>query len=363
MPNAVPPAVDLWLQDAGSDSGYLLEALVAASQDARGGGGIFAWTNSAGLIALFESRDFARLLRRFGYDLIVGIDSITNEKAIEALQEATERYRKLKVRVFVHDQRPIFHPKLSWFVFDGGVKLVVGSGNLTMGGLKSNWEAFTVITLAPPKSDQILDQIAAWTSQWSDCLRTLDDPEVQSLAARNTGTERTFRRQRGRRRERAPRATAESTLLLVAEIPKSSDRASQANFTLDNYEHFFGAQLGSTRQILLYHVKSDGGLDPVESRPSVQRRSRNYSFELNALKGLPPDAGRAIGVFLRLETGLFLYVILVPSSAGYDEVSSYLDTHATGPASQLRRFRTEDIQSLRHAWPDAPLWRAEAPEL
>jgi hypothetical protein len=363
VPAEVPPSADLWLQDAGSDTAYLLEALISACQGATGGGGLFAWTSAAGSTALFDNRDFARLLRRSGFDLIVGIDSITDERAIEALKSATGKYPKLKVRIFLHGQRSLFHPKLSWFSVDGGLRLIVGSGNLTMGGLKANWEAFTIVTLSQPRAQEILDQIAVWIEQWQDCLLPLDHPDVEAQAKQNTGNERSFKRQRRPRERQSPRAVVESTVLLVAEIPKSSDRASQANFNRDNYEHFFGAQIGSTRQILLYHVRSDGSVDPVESRPSVQRKSRNYSFELNALKDLPSNSGRAIGVFLRLETGLFLYVILIPTTSGYGAVSSFLGSHATGPARELRRYRTEDVDSLRQAWPDSPLWKAASPEL
>jgi hypothetical protein len=113
----------------------------------------------------------------------------------------------------------------------------------------------------------------------------------------------------------------------------------------------------------MYEVAADGSLGDLESRPSVEVKSQNYRFELAAAKGVAyPADGRPIGVFMRLDTGEFLYVLLLPGDAGYAAVSAFLDTEWDGPARQVRRVRTS-VKALKSAWPNAPLWKAALPKL
>lgn len=48
--------------------------------------------------------------------------------------------------------RPTFHPKLYYFKKPGTALLIIGSGNLTSGGLFTNYEANAVMELARPSS-------------------------------------------------------------------------------------------------------------------------------------------------------------------------------------------------------------------
>lgn len=162
------------------------------------------------------------------------------------------------------------------------------------------------------------------------------------------------------------KTSQDSTLtVLVAALPASKDRWGQANFTLDIYENYFGAKVGTKRIISLQHVRSDGTLEDIEQTESVESKSHNYRFELDAAQGDPPD-GRPISVFLRLENRMFLYRLLTQSDNGYDQAAQILETHwdreeddvpailrgATPP--EVPRVLI-NVNELRRMWPDCPL--------
>lgn len=354
--------IELRFQDAGGDTNYLLEALAEGSLSATSGGGIFAWANASGARSFLGSVPFEALIQRSTFHLVVGTDSITDTAAVESLRLFRDKWPQLNVEAFVHDKSALFHSKLAWFVAPGEVRLIVGSGNLTMGGLKANWEAFTFARASGRSATELLAQIESWLVKWRPNLVPLDDPRVRNAASSNTGSERSLRG--GTRARRAePSAAEEGSEILIAEIPRAGSRWQQANFDLHSYTTFFGAEVGSQKNILLYHVGLGGSVGNVEVRPSVEVRSRNFRFELSGARGSYPPGGRPIAVFLRLASGEFLYMLLVPGDRWHEEAAAAL-TARVGPetAGRIRRARL-DPESGRAALPDAPLWVVRVPEL
>jgi len=210
---------DLRFQDAGSDVDYLLEALAEGSDGASSGGAIFAWSNSSGARAFFGSASFEALIHRGVFTLVVGTDSITDEAAVQALIEFRDRWTNLKVDAFVHDQSALFHPKLAWFSAGSELRLIVGSGNLTMGGLKGNWEAFSFTRMSGQQAKDTLARLDGWLAKWQTNLVPLDHPRVRDAAKANTGSERSLRGG-SRKRRVEPEASEEGSEVLLAEIPK-----------------------------------------------------------------------------------------------------------------------------------------------
>ena len=91
--------------------------------------------------------------------LLVGIDAVTNRHALERLQELEHQYESLSVHVFRNPTDALFHPKVARFDYpDGRRSMIVGSGNLTPGGLRQNFEAFSVIRAA---AGETLD-VSSW---------------------------------------------------------------------------------------------------------------------------------------------------------------------------------------------------------
>jgi hypothetical protein len=353
----------LHFQSAGAESGYLLEHLLIESIGAKRGGGIYAWANTAGIRTLISDPIFIEFLKDANFRLYVGLDSITDVAAIDALDSLASQYWRLDVRAFLNPGSGLFHPKLSWFESNEQLTLVIGSGNLTMGGLKNNWEAFTVTKLTGDQAALMLDRIEAWLTTLGPNLLPLSDSRVRERAAQNTGSERNLKREPVAHSP-TPVIASETNAILVAEIPRSGDRWAQANFDRDHYENFFGAAVGSQRRIVLYNVEQDGRLGNVESRPSVEVASQNYRFELAAAKNIPyPSDGRPIGVFFRLNTGDFLYQLILPDDPGYSELEALLTSHFPGSSPHHMRRIDVSVDALRAAWPNSPLWIAGLPPL
>ena len=351
-------------QVAGTRGGNLLERLLLESMGAESGGGIFAWANSVGAKLLLEDEVFDTFLTNGDFKLIIGTDSITDAAAIDRLSNIAIRRPRLDLHAFVSPSSGLFHPKLAWFEHDGYLSLIVGSGNLTKGGLISNWEAFTISRLTGELEKSARKEIDLFLSSVGDYLLPVSDPEVSRLVAGNSGNERNLRRGHPSRRTSVSDIMKSTADVLVAEIPKQMDRAAQANFTKAIYVNFFGAEVGNpTRRIVLTEVNEDGTMGEIETRKSVESQSQNYRFELSAMKDkpVPVDAPR-IGVFLKLISGEFLYMVFWPKGFGYTEYSTLLDSLYSGPANQLRRVLCSPGEAKKW-WTKSPLWATALPEL
>jgi hypothetical protein len=333
---------------------YLLEELVGAARDASTGVAIFAFASRDGARLLIGDAEFQALLHRGSFELVVGIDAITNVPAIGQLRAYAAASPSLNVRVFVHDTDALFHPKLAWFAWNGGGAAFVGSGNLTPGGLAENWEAYARVALDAAGCAALEKQWGDWCSAHAGELLDLDDPEVDTRAALNIQR----RRPRGKPAPAGVPQTAAGDRVLLAEIPKASDRWKQANFDLESFRGFFGADPVASHRIVLWRLDNTGAVQGVESRPTVSVRSHNFRIELEAAAGLAYPAGddRPIGAFLRTAPRRFRYVLLMPGDTGYDDAMRLLE-RAEGPRrpSRMRRhsFDRDDVEA---EWPESPLF-------
>jgi hypothetical protein len=208
-----------------------------------------------------------------------------------------------------------------------------------------------------------LAQIEAFLTEVTDSLLPITDPAVAVRVAQNTGNERTIRTATPARAARASSVIPAIEDVLVTEFPVTRDRPAQANFKRKDYEGFFGAEESTLRRVTLRLVDGTGDTGEIQSRPTVFRRSRNFSFELDGLKtAIDADTGRPIGLFLRLSTGEFLYSVFPPGQPGFSELDTVLSSRSTEPHNQMRRVRLS-ASELATAWPDAPILRVAVPAL
>ena len=341
--------MEICIQDPSwPESEYLLERIIESSSDATCGGAAFAFATIGGVRLLLQDESFCRFLSRSSFDLLVGVDAVTNLAALECMGSCMVRYPSLSVRVFFNDLRDsLFHPKLCWFRGPGRTVCLVGSGNLTPGGLRSNREAFTVFWLDRHQSRQFDEAWSSWLALHLERLLLPDHPDVLKRAKANRGTERPphwshdalIEDSGGHISVGVPRSDADA--VLIAEIPKSGDRWNQANFDLETFRNYFGAIPGHTQRIILTHIDSEGKVGPEEVRPSVAVSSHNFRFELDAASGLRyPRRGRPIGVFVRVATRTFRYRLLMPGTRAHASATKYLDDNCPAPPRGLRRFVT-----------------------
>lgn len=359
----------LLIQDPNdNDTVYLIEALLEACCGACRGGGAFSFASAAGAQLLLDDEVFRGFAATNKFDLVVGIDAITDTKALDAIDGMAKIAAGLQARVFFHELKgALFHPKLCWFRHKAGGRLVVGSGNLTVRGLRGNWEAFAVNALNSTEANAVESVWTKWTQMNLEALVPLTDSRARERAKKNgewaplgdkTNVKKPGRgRSGGAASDEADTGTIKpDDTVLIAEIPRGGNRWNQANFDLDNYKNFFGAKKDTQRRMIFQHVDRNGKLGELESRPSIAVKSRNWRFELDAGAGLTyPAKNRPIGVFVRVATRNFRYHLLMPRRAGYAKVLAFLRQRWTGLSGRVRRVRVE-ARELQKAWPDAKLW-------
>ena len=344
----------LRLQDPASDANNFLEILLESTADADRGAATFAFSSVRGVRLLLSDTTFKNFLRRSRFELIVGVDRVTVPDVLELLQVAQEQYTGFRVRAFLNRRTDaLFHPKLCWFAAATTGRVLVGSANLTGGGLLNNWEAL---------GDAVLrgNRLTIFEATWNDWLalneenlREPDDPAVVARASQNEG-------QRLRRHEEdlvevsdtEPPTIGTEGDVLVAEIPKASNRWRQANFDKNNFVHFFGLQPGVPRRVVLFPVRENGEVGDQEVRPSVDVASRNFRIELGQAAAFNyPVEGRPIGVFLKLGTRRFRYRLVMPGQPRYEAVSAFLTQRTAPHPTRVRRLRTV-FRELQEQVPD-----------
>lgn len=346
----------------------LLSALLLGAHSADSGGGIFAWSNVHGSRALFESPQFRAFLNRGTFQLIVGTDSITDSATVELLRSYQEEIEGLSIRALVHNRQALFHPKFAWFCSGADLRLIVGSGNLTRGGLQANWEIFGESTLQSELAEEQMRAINSWVSAHQNLLLELDDDAVAEAVSRNDGDERNLR---NATRSSSPSASivAGGERCLVAQIPKSrkdkhgNSMFSQANFNRETFVDFFEVE-GNQNEILLFHVESNGSLGALESRQGLTKpSSSNYYFELGSAAGIPHSgANPPIAVFLALDSGAYLYLHRLPGETGYAELDGLLTERFIPSGNQGKRV-VVTRETLGHYWPTCPVLKAPEPAI
>ncbi len=347
----------VYFQDPDDNSGtYLLESLLNACELSDYGGGAYAFASASGLSLLLDDDEFIKFVNRGSFELIIGVDAITDIRAIEKVKERISAIPTLTAKVFLTPSGgPIFHPKISWFRRGNAGIVITGSGNLTDGGLRGNWEAFVVDTLDHAQLTSIQNAWDSFKASAPHRLVDLDHPEVQRRAAINA------KRPANLGGKKKPGITVATQQVLIAEIPDNNKRFTQANFHKKTFIGYFGAQPGAQHRVVFYSINTGGVPQAREVRPSVTSKSKNFRFELSALFGHTyPTSGRPIGVYVKISTRTFIYCVLFPNDTDYAVVAKYLQQHAIKKAKQvLEVFCT--VQDLKTVWPASPLWSATIP--
>ena len=340
------------LQDPASpDTVYLLEAIIDASRDAGSISGIFAFASRQGVDSLIGDPEIQEFLNGSEMTLLVGIDAVTTRGTLVRLMEHEQRLEHLNVQVFRSPTSALFHPKVVLFDYpDGRRTLVVGSGNLTPGGLRQNIEAFSVMRAAP---DEPFD-ITSWDrfmNEHANDMRAIDDDALHRAEQNEV-----WRRRRPRDVEpdfEPPVRTADR--FLVAQVPRAGDRWHQIHFNREVIEDFFRVQHGTAQRVFLVECRQDGTFAEQEIRPCVYSdANRNLRIEIASHRGeIYPDAGSPIAVFRELQVRSFAYMLLMPGDPGHNEMRMLTDELQSVGHGVPRTIT--DTANIRGFWPESPL--------
>lgn len=399
------------------NSKYLHETLISECEGCTSGAGAYAFATRDGINLLFLDDSFKEFLKTGTFTLIVGTDDITNEHSIVSLIELQEKYSpNLVVKAYVHNGKgSTFHPKFSWFQKNDSGALVLGSGNLTLKGLRHNREAYNVIQYDEAGITQVIDEWNRWFTHSAPFLFDITDPVVLAKAKQNSEKTRAVSKakatvqrdhaikpgdiklsdiyktqpkdKRTTKKATKSKKIADSTpqtlpavpaivdedfdvdfsywmfdrqaTALIAELPgKENSRMGQANFSKEIFQNYFGArekEEGKSYKILLKNISTEGLLGETEVRPAVISTSHNYRFELQGAKGLVCGANdrKVIAVFIKVANRDFMYTVLSSTHDDYDNILALLPDKQK--ANECRRviFSAGEICD---AAPALPIW-------
>ena len=370
------------------NSMYLHETLLSECVGCTNGAGAYAFATKDGINLLLLDDNFKEFLKTGTFTLVVGTDDITNEQSIVSLIELQEKYGShLVVKAYVHNGKgSTFHPKFSWFQKANSGALVLGSGNLTLKGLRHNREAYNVIQYDEAGIAEIVNEWNRWFVHSDPFLFDITDPVVLAKAKQNSEKIRavstakaTVQRdhaikpgdiklsdiyktqpkdKRTRKKAAADQVSADPTpkttsvapaiidedldvdfsywmfdrqaTALIAELPgRENSRMGQANFSKEMFQNYFGArekEEGKSYKILLKNINDEGLLGETEVRPAVISTSHNYRFELQGAKDLVcgTDGRKVIAVFVKVANRDFMYTVLSSTHDEYDSILALL---------------------------------------
>ena len=310
-----------------SDPVYLLESILDASRGAVSCMGMFAFASRTGVDSLIVDPEIKRFLRKSAMSLVIGIDAVTSRDALVRLRELEQANKHLSIRVFWNPTSGLFHPKIVRFRYpDGGQSMIVGSGNLTLGGLRQHFEAFSVMRVnACERLDtSSLDRFLA---EHRANLRPIDNEALDRVARNITHAPR--RQPIIEAEALAPSVDIElpaggTDRFLIAQVPKAGGRWRQIHFNADVIEQFFRVRPDSIQRVYLVECRQDGSFAEQEVRPCVHSSAnRNYKIEISSHRGENyPNTGRPVAVYRELQARSFAYMLLMPGDPGHEEMQA-----------------------------------------
>lgn len=287
------------------------------------------------------------------------MDAITDTKAIEKLSDLCLKFKNFSAQAFLPCSGGIFHPKVSWVKKGKTGVVITGSGNLTKGGLKNNYEAFSVMQANQQTMKSIEDSWLTFLDKNAENLFPLDAEEVKKAAQQNALLNKSIKKIF---KDAGKKATADAipkkgSVVFIEELTKGrgGKQRDVGKWAAENY-------FDKGKKLFLTHINDQGQRADEETRKLSSKGSSNFAIDLAASKGLDPVNGcMPIAVFIRIRPYTFYYHIVSVDSAHYKTVSSYLNSAVIKvQQGHAKRIKKEiSIDELRKKWPTAPFWRIE----
>ncbi len=333
--------------------------------------------------------------------IIVGVDHKCTSK------EALEEILSLGVDSYIYYtlNANIFHPKVYLFENCDYYTLIVGSNNLTEGGLVRNIECSLLVQDMQgtsvhsafysywkgildsteenlyPITQELIDLLYEEKIIPSDSERTMTSVEKRINISLRKKSSSIFKRSEIQKNpeEFEPTRLKRSIKIkktivtsnpavngvidtpveigddvLIAEIG-GGPRWKQVNFPIAIFEEFFGAERGNNDYwISIMNISNDGSLGEIERRQAVSVKSHNYRFEIHCdeTKGeYPGDDVRPIIIFVKLSNDEFLYHVLLAKHDSYKKVKEYLYLETKNKDRELKRAIVH-VEALHALYPE-----------
>lgn len=337
---------------------------------------------------------------------VVGIDQQNTT------YDALSQLLKLSDEVFVFHSESIsqtFHIKCYWMSGNNKCWYAIGSNNLTAGGLFSNYELSTSVALSGKEAAETnitLEGIySTYTDSESVCSHRLDTVFLEKLIsdgyiikeiqqrkalaeitkqARNTtqknrlfGSETfsapalpdQYRKSKPKkldiksesRKKKSPQVdlaavSKEETPYLIRLVPSGGDRSKQVHFTMGILKKYFYLSPGD--RILVQEMLPNGKVGEIEHRQIIfSKRNRNVKIELSGASMLDTNypentETRPVLILKRVNTNLFVYMILLNGNEGYTAINNRLKAL---PAGRALPYEVIDENTMFSLWENCPI--------
>lgn len=339
---------------------------------------------------------------------VIGIDQ--HNTTYDALVQLLKLSDKLYI---FHSENlsQTFHIKCYWLSGKNDCWYAIGSNNLTSGGLFSNYELCTIYRTYGNQalsSNAELDAIySTYANQNSVCCHEADSTFLNQLLNNNyvikeieqrKALAETVKRNKkttisqklfGNESFSAPSlpdefkkeetAHSEKTITnpksvlpitpisplnendyennyLIRLVPKAGDRSKQVHFTIDLLNKYFRLTPGDS--ILVQEMLPSGKVCEIEQRTIVfSQRNHNVKIELAGASMLdynyPSDTEkRPILILKRVNSNLFVYMIIFEGNDGYNTINTRLKSISTGRSLP---YEVIDESTMFSLWSDCPI--------
>lgn len=335
----------------------------------------FGFLTGSGMGALLAVPEVAEMLRTAEVDVLVGVDAVTDRPGLERLLELEQENGSLRARAIKNTTAALIHPKMLLARYaDGRSVAMVGSNNLSFGGLTGNVEGYAMGYFDRGEEPDLSDW-DAFVGRWERLISEIDD-EVLASADRNVSRLERLRRAArevptpveaevvvsdGQAYEAQPSDADLDEFMLVSLVPKAGQgpkaRWSQVHLSADIAREFFDAEPEEHPEIQLRDA--EGGA--VEDRRIVYSAgsNKNVKIEVGAAReaarsvGYPAE-GRPLVLFRREGTNRYRYLLLMPGDPGNAEMTQLAEDEFVPSHNQLPRVVTPRSHVLAR-WPDCPL--------
>jgi HKD family nuclease len=295
-------------------------------------------------------------------EIIIGIDrNGTSRGAIDRLYELQHAYTKqISCRVFhAPSNISIFHPKLYLFHTTETLSAMIGSANLTLGGLAHNFESIFLYRDISRSSNEAKQIVEAWntfadlkhplkseflrpltTSYARELMRKLPERSQMEKPTFTGGVKAIWKPisrislpRSGRIvRKRAQMPRNQIREVLVIDVLKET-RETQMQFPLAIVEGFFGLKKNERGDVHLSQIRGGQLSQPIERRIVKSGGMRRIEMPQIAGKTRPLAA-----VFLRFKRNQFSVMVLPQRTPAYRIVNQLLSKHGQQPKYAIRRY-------------------------
>lgn len=300
-----------------------------------------------------------------------------------------------------------FHIKCYWLMSANKCWYAIGSNNLTAGGLFSNYELCTINSLeeagATTANNELESIYQIYADKESVCSHEVSDDFLSQLleqnyvikeiqqrkslteAAKQSRSIATRKQMFGHEVFPAPLLPTEfrkakrisaspsaqnkpvqqlSSVLadkyektyLIRHVPKAGGRSKQVHFTVDLLDKYFCLVPGDG--ILLQEMHPSGTVGEIEQRQIVfSQRNRNVKIELAGAAILDtnyPDNldTRPVLIIKRVNTNLFVYMLLLDGDDGYTAINNRLRSL---PKGKSLAYEVIDESTMLSLWSECPI--------